>query len=441
MPARPQMIAPRPAAAVPPRGANMTRMVAREVKREAFQQQAARQAVQPRFAVRPAAPPQRVMPKQPAPAVRRLGMARPTMPPLAQGKNVLGQARPTSPVAPPKGVQKGRPGVVQPPMPPGGGLKGLGKAPSRPATPGAVRPGFAAAGAAAGAALLSTLVLNSAAAHPQISTEVSSLDYSLSDLRERSNLSQVQGEVTQLDSSLNHALSLLEGARNKGYVYQKDLDEMAYEAMDRWQPIRDQVLNSIPQQAAAFQGRLGGLSTQVSSLNAVLNNPGMAAPRLSSTSSQVNTLLGELNQLEDTLQRSYSDIQSAASTLTSRLTTVHWGLGQLGEAKFKLSNGENLVAAVQARWDQVGDQDPEGILYLTNRRLVFERKEKVATKKILFITTSQELVQEVLIDQPVANIKDTKAVNKGLFGHQDFLEVQFADAKLGAVPFHLNGQD
>ena len=95
---------------------------------------------------------------------------------------------------------------------------------------------------------------------------------------------------------------------------------------------------------------------------------------------------------------------------------------------------------MQARWDQEGDDDPEGLLYLTNKRLIFERKEKIAIKKVLFFTTSQELVHEVMIDQAVKNINNLKAVNKGLFGHQDFLEVEFGDAKLGAVPFHLNGQ-
>jgi hypothetical protein len=113
----------------------------------------------------------------------------------------------------------------------------------------------------------------------------------------------------------------------------------------------------------------------------------------------------------------------------------------LGEAKFKLENGEDLVMAVAARWDQVGDDDPEGLLYLTDQRLVFERKEKVATKKVLFVTVSSQLVHEVLIDQAAANIQSVTAQNKGLFGHQDFIEVQFSDPKLGKSPFHLNGQD
>ena len=99
--------------------------------------------------------------------------------------------------------------------------------------------------------------------------------------------------------------------------------------------------------------------------------------------------------------------------------------------------GEDLYMAVKARWDQAGKDDPEGVLYLTTKRLIFERKEKIATKKVLFLTTAKELVQEVLGAQPVSGIQNVKAKNKGLFGHQDFLEVDFGKQ---IVPFHIDGQ-
>lgn len=438
---RPQAIAPRPVAAPFNRGASPVRQVAREIKREAFNQLANEQVARPRPAVRPVAPPQRIMPKQPAPAITRTPVLRPgaslirpgvspTRPTTLPGR--VGAIRPaTPPVQPPKVIQKDRPEPTPAP-----GLKASGKSTfqsSAPVSPTAV--------GTASAAALAALALNVGAAHPQISAEVSSLNYSLEDLRRRSSFSSVQEEVTNLDSTLHHALNLLESARTKGYLYQKDLDEIAYQAMDRWQGVRDQVLNSIPQQAAAFQSRLTPLGNQVARLNSVLGNPAAAMPLVGSTASQVNLLLNDLGQIERSLEANYSEIQSQCALLASRLNTVHWALGQLSEAKFRLGDGENLVMAVPARWDQVGDDDPEGILYLSNRRLIFERKEKVATKKVLFIAVAKELVHEVMIEQPLANVQEVKAVNKGLFGNQDFIEVKFSDAKLGLIPFHLNGQD
>ena len=419
------LIAPRPAIVVPQRGASMNRVVAREIRRDAFKQMANQQQAQPRFDVRPVTPPLKVMPRQQAPL--RPGIRPAIMPPQ-------------SPTGMAKIAQKPTPTVVHPPAP---GAKVAAKAQITPPPAGIQHPVVSAGtvGAVLGAAALGALVLNTATAHPQISSEANSLNYSLEDLKSRSSLGQIQAELTELDAALSHALNLLESARKEGYVYQKDLDEFAYQAMDQWQGIKQQVLASIPQQAAAFQNRMYPLGSQVASLNSVLGNPTAAAPLLGNTSSQVNTLLSDLSQMESSLENSYADIKNQTANITSRLNVIHWAMDQLGQAKFKLGESENLIMAVQARWDQEGDQDPEGILFLSNKRIIFERKEKVATKKILFITTSQELVQEVFIDQVIENISNVKAVNKGLFGNQDFLEIQFNEAKLGNVPFHLNGQD
>ena len=430
---RPQSSAPRPVfgqrptTVAPQRGANQNRVNAREVRKEAFRQQAPQQAP-PRFGVRPPAPPQKVMPRQPV----RPGVVRPGIQPAAPMRPKTGL--PTPP-PPPLGMAKvapkpgGKPKI--PPLP--------GARPSTATSTGRPSAGTVMTGSAVAAALAS-LALNTNSAHPQIAMEANSLNYSLDSLRDRSSLSQIQADMAELDTALTHALNLLEGARDKGYVYQKDLDEIAYQAMDHWQGIRQQLQNTIAQQAAGFQSRLVPLGSQVASLNSVLGNPMAASPLMSRTSSQVNLLLNDLGQLESSLQGSYGEIENQTYQLTSRLNSIHWMLGQLSEAKFRLANAETLVVAGQARWDQEGDEDPEGVLYLSNKRLIFERKEKVATKKLLFLTMSQELVQEVIIDQPVTNIKDTKAVNKGLFGHQDFLEIAFNDPKLDNVPFHLNGQ-
>ncbi|MBN2146361.1 MAG: hypothetical protein JW726_03190, partial [Anaerolineales bacterium] len=370
---RPSVIAPRPSVTPRPmavpfnRGASVARQQARDVKREAFNQMANQANLRPRPAVRPAAPPPRIMPKQPAPAIARPPQARPGVQVVRPGQLPKrpgvqpvrpGAIRPVvRPVAPPagapKGIQKARP------TPAPSGLKSTGKTPTPVSRPSAVGVGAGAAGMA-GAAALAAFMLNTGAAHPQISMDVTTLNYSLQDLQNRSSLSQIQAAISELDAALNHALGLLESARSKGYMYQKELDEIAYQAMDQWQSVRDQVTASIPQQAAAFQSQLGPLGGQVARLNSVLGNPAAATPLVSSTATQVNSLLSELNQVESSLQANYQDIQSQCSMLTTRLNAIHWALGQLDEAKFKMGTDENLVNAVSARWDQEGDDDPEG---------------------------------------------------------------------------------
>jgi predicted nucleic acid-binding Zn-ribbon protein len=384
------------------RGASPDRGQARAVRIDAARQTMAKAFERPRPQVRPAAPPQKIMPKQPAPVISRHGIARPAAVP---------------PSGPLKSMQKG---AAPAPVP---------SAPHRPG-----------AAIAAGAAALGVLALATSAAHPDISPQVNSLQNSLSDLQERSSFNDIQESINRVDADLNHAISLLESAREKGYLYQNDLEKIAYETMDRWQAVRDQVAAAALQRSTAMQTRLMPLSGQVNRLNAVLGNPGAATPLISNTQSQVNALINEVGTIESNLRGMYSSVEENTSTLNSRLSNIHWALTQLAEAKFKPENGENLVMAVPARWDQPGDDDPEGVLYLTDRSLIFERKEKVATKKVLFITVAKELVQEVLIKQPAASVQEVKAANRGLFGHHDYVETAFSDPKLGSVPFHLNGQ-
>jgi hypothetical protein len=341
------------------------------------------QSERPRLTVRPVAPPVKFMPKTPPP---------PQAASVAVQPNILRRPVPTSTSAP----------VI---------------------------------------AAFGLLSLNTAAADQTISAEVSSLQSSLEDLRTRSTFGAITSDISTLGSDLNRMVELLESARREGYRYQADLEKIAYDAVDQWERVRPQVLEAVQVQARSLQSQLASINPMLQTLNTNLANPAAAGPLLRDAQTQVNHVLDQVSQMERDLENNYDQAKTRVREANGRLTNIHWAMDQLKEAKFKLAAGEDLVLAVPTRWDMEGKNDPEGVLYLSNKRLVFERKEKVATKKILFITTASELVQEVLIDQPLSNLRSIKADNKGLFGHQDYLLSEFNDPKLGSVSFHINGQE
>ena len=223
-------------------------------------------------------------------------------------------------------------------------------------------------------------------------------------------------------------------------MYQTDLEDIAFSAVDRWQSMREQVVNAIPQQVQMAQAKLDELNLYIKRLNTSLQNPLSAIIHLKTAQEQVNQVSWDFQKAENSLEENYDDIENDIRVLNTRLTTVHWALDHLAEVRFSLENDENLVMAVSNRWDKEGKDDPEGIFYLSNHRLIFERKEKIATKKMLLITTSSELVQEVVFAQPLETIINVKAQQKGLFRHQDFLEVELGEGKTGTISFHIDGQ-
>jgi hypothetical protein len=383
-------------------GANLQRAAQRQARREGVRQ-VNQPASRPRPVVRPTAPPVKVMPNVPAPN-RLQKMA-------------------------PKAAPPSTPPAVRPR--PAGGAGNIATATAIGA--------MAAAAASGGAQQVASV--NTAAATQDLSLEVNALQSSLADLQTRSTFGDVQSDMTELDALVRRVAELLESARQKGYRYQGELEQQVYGALSQWQSMRPKVDANLGQQMRAVQSRVDTLNPQIQRLNSMLANPNLAGAMLRSAQSQVNALLSEASRISLDLQRTYAAVEAQSAGLNNRLNQVHWGLDQLAGARFQLAAGEDLVSAAAARWDKEGKDDPEGVLYLTNKRLVFERKEKVATKKVLFIVTATELVQEVIIDQKLSDIAAQKAESKGLFGHQDFLAVQFKDNRLAWVNFHLNGQD
>lgn len=377
-------------------GTNLQRAAQRQERREAIRQ-AVPQAERPRPVVRPAAPPVRVMPGRPAPAPA-LKAARKVAPPAA---------------------------LPRPPAQISGTAAAIGTA----------------AAAASVAKIAQKPAAQAAPAAMDLSVELNAFQSSLSDLQSRCAFGDVQSDMVEVDSLVRRIGELIESARQKGYRYQGGLEAEVYGVMSQWQGLHPQVETSLAQQSQTMQARLASVNPLVERLNSVLGNPLVAANHLRIAQSQVNSLLGEVGRISSDLQRTYAEVESRAYAANNRLTQVHWALDQMAAASFKLASGEDFVLAVTARWDQEGKDDPEGVLFLSNKRLIFEQKEKVATKKILFIVTASELVQKVIIDQALATIVSQKAENKGLFGHQDFLAVQFKEPRLGTVNFHLNGQD
>ena len=358
------------------RGANIARTNNRNARRRAAQKRAAAQNRRPRPNVRPAASPRKVMPRRKA--------ARPV-------------ARPRA-------------------------ASGLG---------------LAAAGVAAAGTLM---LLNTNNIPEAYVTDVNSLQGELNSIQDKVSLNDIQEDIAKLDKDLSHALNLLESAREKGYYYESDLEEIALAAMNSWEEVKQPIEADIERHSRLLEQNLPSLNTSIQSLNnSLAGNAGAKA--IQNLNTEVDRVMDAIEDAEREIESVYSDIESKVYTLTSRLTTIHWMLTQLDEAGFEFEGDEELVRAVKCRWDQDGDDDPEGILFLSNQRLLFERKEKVATKKILFVTTAKELVQEVLIDQKLTAIEETKSKNKGLFGQKDFVEIKFASAQPGTVLFHITGQD
>jgi hypothetical protein len=78
------------------------------------------------------------------------------------------------------------------------------------------------------------------------------------------------------------------------------------------------------------------------------------------------------------------------------------------------------------------------VLYLTDQRLLFEQKEKVATKKVLFVATEKKLVQELLWQIPVVLVEEVKPSKEGFLNKDDYIELQLGSgAPFDVLHLHI----
>jgi hypothetical protein len=106
------------------------------------------------------------------------------------------------------------------------------------------------------------------------------------------------------------------------------------------------------------------------------------------------------------------------------------------EAKFDLSAGESIYMVAEAEWDDGGEK-PDGYLYLTNQRILFEQKEKVGKTFGMF---GGKEVQELLWQEELSFLQEATNEDKGMFGGKDMVHMTFdAGASYGNLTVEIKG--
>lgn len=275
----------------------------------------------------------------------------------------------------------------------------------------------------------------------QMASEISAVKGKVSQLHESVRLSKARDAVEDLQTRVSGLAQRIAGLRGRGYVFEKEMEAQAAAFAGQWEALRPSVQQQIDSQAAALTASLRPVELQMSQLSGAAGNPTAAKALLSSTQSSVGILEDKVAAAEKTVRGMYDQFDWQVSQFSRRLDEVDYLLTNLAQASFQLLPTEAGLAAVKAVWCKTGKEqkdDPEGVLYLTDQRLLFEQKEDVATKKVLFVATEKQKVQALMWEAPVAQVDRVNTSKKGMLKNEDHLEVRFAPgAPLEMASLHI----
>jgi hypothetical protein len=241
-------------------------------------------------------------------------------------------------------------------------------------------------------------------------------------------LTQINDDLEDIEGAINSLPANLENIRTRGYVFKNYLEKKVETLATQWRDLRPRVEPAIQTQARSLQ-------SDATSVQHTLNRGTLAGAALAALENKVDAALRNLQGMYDTLDDNVNQTQQ-------QIDDISWTLQQAEQATFGFIATEAPVEAVPANWKKDTDKDGvDGVLFLTDQRILFEQKEEVATKKVLFITTEKQKLQSLQWEVPVAQVEKAVGAKKGFMGKDDFLTLScVSGAPFRTLEIHLKGE-
>jgi len=275
----------------------------------------------------------------------------------------------------------------------------------------------------------------------QVKNDISSLQSSMRELQSSVRLTEIRDRVEDLGTDVKGLDERIKSLRESGYAFEKELENRAAEFEKDWFGIVPGLESQIERETRGLKRSLSPLESRITSVAGDSSHPVSLKPRVDRIKPQVETLEGKVEAIEESIRGEYDQFSSEVGKLKSHLSKLDWMMTEVSEASFDLLATESPLMAVKAVWAKGEKQkkgDPKGVLYLTDQRIIFEQKEKVATKKVLFVTTEKKLVQETLWKAPVVLVEEVKSRDEGFLGKDDYIDLQFkSGAPFDIVHLHI----
>jgi predicted nucleic acid-binding Zn-ribbon protein len=293
-----------------------------------------------------------------------------------------------------------------------------------------------AAGAAAAGTAVAAGAAAGVAAADTAQQQLDMLSSRLAALQDAAALVDVYEELEETDSELYALPSDIAAIRDQGYVFANYLERKAQVLGEQWEAKREEVVQAVEQRSVELQ-------REIDQAENILNQAYSGGQsRISRAENTIQQLESRVAAAQDAIENMFKTIDENVTQLMSQLDAIEWTMDQAAEASFDFYEGEDFVAACEAQLIENDKEGPKGVLHLTNERLVFEQKEEVATKKVLFITTEKEKVQQMVFEEMVGYVEEIKSTQAGFLGHKEMMEIDFApDARYTKVALRLIGAD
>ncbi|HFQ93781.1 MAG TPA: hypothetical protein ENK32_07210, partial [Anaerolineae bacterium] len=224
---------------------------------------------------------------------------------------------------------------------------------------------------AAGAAVAGAAVGVAAAASQESAAKVQAIQSRYEGLAAQAQLSGIYDAIGDIDSLLTELPFAVDELRARGYVHSRQMEDKLAALTEQWEGTRPRVESTLEAQVRRLDRDLSRAETKVALISP--RNP--ASIRAADTA--VNSLSNQINAARNAVTGLYEGIQEESQNVKGEIGKIETMLDLFDESpEIQLLEAEGPLLAVKAIWRRDGDDGPEGVLFLTDQRLLFEQREE-----------------------------------------------------------------
>jgi len=220
-------------------------------------------------------------------------------------------------------------------------------------------------------------------------------------------LNSVESRVNRIDDVIAKLPTRIASLRQMNYLLHSDLEENQLQAANSWASLSPLVKSEISNTAPTIR-------SEISFLEREINNSRMSSSfdlgGLSRLEVRINSQRALVNDLSGRIQSQLTPFDSILTPIEQSLVSAESTVKLISSASFKWKEGETPVISVPAK-DM--NENVEGVLTLTNQRILYESEKEVVLKKTLFIVTEKKIERQTSIDKPIGSVKN---ITKGSVG-------------------------
>jgi hypothetical protein len=223
----------------------------------------------------------------------------------------------------------------------------------------------------------------------------------------KGQLSDIENRVNRIDDTVSKLSPRISTVRQMNYRIQTNFEVDQLKAAERWATIGPMIKSEVSSRVPPLKTELNSLESDI---NARRMLPSFDLSGLTGLDLRINTVRALVYDLSSRIQGEMGELNSILAPLEQGIAVAEAVVKLISAASFQWKEGETPVIAVNAK-DM--NEKTEGVLTLTNLRIIYESEKEVVLKKTLFIATEKKKERTTVFERPIGSVSK---ITKGRVG-------------------------